>query len=178
MADQQTATKASTKAAAANPADLSGLSIDDLEALLKAAAAKKEELVQAEREPALEQAKALVTRYGFTAKELGISAGVGKASTGTGSKTMSHPLKSTKDGSKTGVWLAHPPAFIEAENCHTTYKAGSSVDAWLADPSDKAKKLSFLYALEKKYGGAPKPEQLGEVTAEEYTAYKKKKKAA
>ncbi|VVD68845.1 hypothetical protein PMO31116_00493 [Pandoraea morbifera] len=178
MADQQTAPKASNKAAAALPADLNGLSIDDLDALLKAAAAKKDELVQAEREPALEQAKALVARYGFTARELGIATGTTKATTGTGSKTMSHPLKSTKDGSKTGVWLAHPPAFIEAEGCNTTYKAGTSVDAWLADPSDKAKKLSFLYALEKKYGGAPKPEQLGEVTVEEYSAYKKKKKAA
>ena len=81
---------------------------------------------------------------------------------------MSKPLKS-KSG-ETGVWLAHPPKFLEAEGAFTTYKAGKSVDAWLVNPTDKTTKLNFLKKLSSREGKVPTKEQLGELTETEFKA--------
>ena len=82
---------------------------------------------------------------------------------------MTKPLKSTK-GEETGVWLAHPPKFLEAEGAFASYKAGKSVDAWLVTPADKKAKINFLKKLASREGKVPNKDQLGEITEAEFKA--------
>lgn len=129
--------------------------------------------LKSERPTALAAVLEQIKMFNFTADELELkTASTGKTSAATkvaGTRTMSKPLKSTK-GSETGVWLAHPPKFLEAEGAFTTYKAGKSIDAWLVTPSDKKAKASFLKRLSSHQGKAPTKEQLGEVTEAEFKA--------
>lgn len=129
--------------------------------------------LKAERPAALTEVLEQIKMFDFTADELGFKAGsTAKASTGAktaGTRTMSKPLKSTK-GDETGVWLAHPPKFLEAEGAFTAYKAGKSVDAWLVTPSDKKAKKNFLKKLASHQSKAPTKEQLGEITEAEFKA--------
>ena len=83
---------------------------------------------------------------------------------------MTKPLKSKDDIGLTGVWLAHPPKFLELEGAFTTYKSGKSVDAWLVNPTDKTIKLNFLKKLSSREGKVPTKEQLGEITEAEFKA--------
>jgi hypothetical protein len=116
-----------------------------------------------------------IKMFNFTPEELEIKvrskgkAAAGKNASAAGTRTMSKPLKSTK-GNDTGVWLAHPPKFLEAEGAFTTYKAGKSVDAWLVTPTDKKAKLNFLKKLSSHQGKVPTKEQLGEITEVEFKA--------
>ena len=80
---------------------------------------------------------------------------------------MNKPLKSTK-GEEVGVWLAHPPKFLEAEGCFTTYKSGKSVDEWLVNPTEKKAKINFLKKLSSREGKKPTKEQLGDITEAEF----------
>lgn len=128
--------------------------------------------LEAERPAALAAVKEQITLFNFTADELGFhSASATKGSTAskaTGTRTMSKPLKS-KTG-ETGVWLAHPPKFLETEGAFTAYKSGKSVDGWLADPADKKAKLNFLKKLSTREGKVPTKEQLGDITDAEFKA--------
>ena len=82
---------------------------------------------------------------------------------------MNKPLKSTKSD-ETGVWLAHPPKFLEAEGAFAAYKAGKVVDGWLVTPTDKKAKTNFLKKLASREGKVPTKEQLGEITEAEFKA--------
>nr|WP_313657994.1 hypothetical protein [Achromobacter ruhlandii] len=97
------------------------------------------------------------------------TARVGKAAKAaggeSGTRNVDKPIKSL-DGSQKGVWLAHPPKFLEAEGCFTTFKQGKSVDAWLVDASDDDKKANFLRKLAKATGQQPNKTQLGKVSEE------------
>lgn len=127
--------------------------------------------IQAERPSALTAVQEQIKLFNFTAEELGFKAGAAPRSAGpkaAGTRVMSKPLKS-KSG-ETGVWLAHPPKFLEAEGAFTTYKAGKSVDAWLVNPTDKTTKLNFLKKLSSREGKVPTKEQLGELTETEFKA--------
>lgn len=128
--------------------------------------------LKAERPAALAGVLEQIKMFNFTAEELELKAGSsGKNAAGkvAGTRTMSKPLKSTK-GAETGVWLAHPPKFLEAEGAFATYKAGKSVDAWLVTPTEKKAKLNFLKKLSSHQGKVPTKEQLGEITEAEFKA--------
>lgn len=126
--------------------------------------------LEAERPAALAGVLEQIKLFNFTAEELKLKSGsTGKTSKEAGTRTMSKPLKSTK-GAKTGVWLAHPPKFLEAEGAFTTYKSGKSVDAWLVTPTEKKAKLNFLKKLSSHQGKVPTKEQLGEITEAEFKA--------
>ena len=128
--------------------------------------------LKAERPAALAAVLEQIKMFNFTAEELELmvgSSGKTAAAKVAGTRTMSKPLKSTK-GNKTGVWLAHPPKFLEAEGAFTTYKAGKSVDAWLVTPSEKKAKLNFLKKLSSREGKKPTKEQLGDITEAEFQA--------
>lgn len=132
--------------------------------------------MEAERPAALENVLEQIKLFGFTSDDLGLrsapttrsstTASAGKVGT---TRTMSKPLKSTK-GDDAGVWLAHPPKFLEAEGCFTTYKGGKSIDAWLVTPADKKAKINFLKRLATREGKVPNKEQLGEITEAEFKA--------
>lgn len=131
--------------------------------------------IQAERPAALTAVQEQIKMFNFTAQELGFNASAtaknsagSKGGTG-GTRTMSKPLKSTK-GDETGVWLAHPPKFLEAEGCFTTYESGKSIDAWLVTPTEKKAKLNLLKKLSSRLGKKPTKEQLGEITEAEFKA--------
>ncbi|MBH9720556.1 hypothetical protein JAO10_09440 [Burkholderia contaminans] len=120
----------------------------------------------------LEAIKAVIHAEGFTADELGFHIPTaGKKAGGESGKTrvMSKPIKN-KDGSETGVWLAHPPKFLETEGCYTEFKAGKSIDAWLVNPADKKAKINFLKKLASRESKQPTKEQLGEITEAEFKA--------
>ncbi|MCA8457457.1 hypothetical protein LGN04_26480 [Burkholderia multivorans] len=120
----------------------------------------------------LEVVKEIIKHEGWTAAELGIHVPTAGRGAGTGDKqtrVMSKPLKN-KDGSETGVWLAHPPKFLDTEGCFTEYKAGKSIDAWLVNPADKKAKINFLKKLASRESKAPTKEQLGEITEAEFKA--------
>ena len=120
----------------------------------------------------LEAIKEVIHAEGFTADELGFhsaTAGKGKGDGETKSRVMGKPIKS-KDGSATGVWLAHPPKFLETEGCYTTYKSGEPVDAWLVNPADKKAKINFLKKLASRESKQPTEKQLGEITQAEFKA--------
>jgi len=129
--------------------------------------------LQAERPAALADVMEQIKLFNFTAAELGFKA-LSAADTSTAStkaastRVMSKPLKS-KSG-ELGVWLAHPPKFLEAEGCFTTYKSGKSVDGWLADPADKKAKATFLKRLSSRESKVPTKEQLGDITEAEFKA--------
>jgi hypothetical protein len=131
--------------------------------------------LKAERPAALAGVLEQIKMFNFTPEELEIKvrskgkAAAGKNASAVGTRTMSKPLKSTK-GDDTGVWLAHPPKFLEAEGAFTTYKAGKSVDAWLVTPSEKKAKNNFLKKLSSREGKKPTKEQLGEITEAEFQA--------
>lgn len=126
--------------------------------------------LKAERPAALAAVLEQIEMFSFTAEELKFKTGsTGKTAKEAGTRTMSKPLKSTK-GNKTGVWLAHPPKFLEAEGAFTTYKSGKSVDAWLVTPTEKKAKLNFLKKLSSHQGKVPTKEQLGEITEAEFKA--------
>ena len=129
--------------------------------------------LESERPTALTGVLEQIKMFNFTADELGFKAGSsGKASTGAkvaGTRTMSKPLKSTK-GDETGVWLAHPPKFLEAEGAFTAYESGKAVDAWLVTPTDSKAKLNFLKKLSSRLGKKPNKDQLGTITDAEFKA--------
>lgn len=126
--------------------------------------------LESERPAALAGVLEQIKMFNFTAEELKVgSSGKTAAAKEAGTRTMSKPLKSTK-GTKTGVWLAHPPKFLEAEGAFTTYKAGKPVDAWLVTPTEKKSKLNFLKKLSSHQGKVPTKEQLGEITEAEFKA--------
>lgn len=128
--------------------------------------------LESERPGALTGVLEQIKMFNFTADELGFKAAPAARSSAGGAgatRVLSKPLKSTK-GDKTGVWLAHPPKFLEAEGAFTTYKAGKSVDAWLVTPSDKKAKNNFLKKLSSHEGKKPTKEQLGEITEAEFQA--------
>ncbi|MBK1820515.1 hypothetical protein [Burkholderia orbicola] len=131
--------------------------------------------LEAERPAALEGVLEQIKMFNFTAYELGFhAASAAKASGGAkggsgATRSISKPLKSTK-GEETGVWLAHPPKFLEAEGAFATYKSGKPVDAWLVTPTDKKAKTNFLKKLASREGKVPSKEQLGEITEAEFKA--------
>ncbi|ALT77415.1 hypothetical protein [Paucibacter sp. KCTC 42545] len=131
--------------------------------------------LKAERPAALAGVLEQIKMFNFTPEELEIKirskgkAAAGKNASAGGTRTMSKPLKSTK-GAETGVWLAHPPKFLEAEGAFTTYKTGKSVDAWLVTPSEKKAKNNFLKKLSSREGKKPTKEQLGDITEAEFQA--------
>ena len=126
----------------------------------------------AERPAALTGVLEQIKLFSFTADELGFhSAPAARASSGPkagGTRVMSKPLKS-KTG-ETGVWLAHPPKFLEIEGAFNTYKSGKPVDGWLVNPTDKPTKLNFLKKLSSREGKVPTKEQLGDITEAEFKA--------
>lgn len=138
-----------------------------------------EELVaaqmEAERPAALTSVKEQIATFNFTAEELGFRAGsTPRAATGGkggagGTRNITKPLKSTK-GDETGVWLAHPPKFLEAEGCFTTYKSGKSIDGWLVNPADKKAKINFLKKLASREGKVPSKEQLHDISEADFKA--------
>lgn len=129
--------------------------------------------LEAERPSALVAVKEQISLYKFTAEELEIQAAPTPAASessparSSGTRVMNKPLKSTK-GEEVGVWLAHPPKFLEAEGCFTTYKSGKSVDEWLVNPTEKKSKLNFLKKLSSREGKKPTKEQLGDITEAEF----------
>lgn len=129
--------------------------------------------LQSERPAALAGVLEQIKLFGFTAAELGFKAAPGADTTpaapkAASTRVMSKPLKS-KTG-EPGVWLNHPPKFLEAEGAFTAYTSGKSVDAWLVDPTDKKAKINFLKKLASRLGKIPTKEQLGEITKEEFEA--------
>ncbi|WP_322038022.1 hypothetical protein [Burkholderia cenocepacia] len=130
--------------------------------------------MEAERPAALTAVLEQIKLFNFTAEELGLkveSAGKaagGKGAGAGGTRNITKPLKS-KSG-EVGVWLAHPPKFLETEGAFTTYKSGKSVDGWLADPVDKKAKLNFLRKLSSREGKVPTKDQLGDITEAEFKA--------
>ncbi|SFD52526.1 hypothetical protein [Paracidovorax konjaci] len=132
--------------------------------------------LEAERPAALASVQEQIKLFSFTADELGFQStpapratSSNKASSG-GTRVMTKPLKSMHDIGLNGVWLAHPPKFLELEGAFTTYKSGKSVDAWLVNPTDKVTKLNFLKKLSSREGKVPTKEQLGEITEAEFKA--------
>ena len=131
--------------------------------------------IESERPAALTAVQEQIKLFGFTANELGFkSIGAARTSTAsagsTGTRVMTKPLKSKNDIGVNGVWLAHPPKFLELEGAFTTYKSGKSVDAWLVNPTDKTTKLNFLKKLSSREGKVPTKEQLGDITEAEFKA--------
>ncbi len=131
--------------------------------------------IESERPAALTAVQEQIKLFGFTANELGFkSIGAAKTSTASagsaGTRVMTKPLKSKNDIGVNGVWLAHPPKFLELEGAFTTYKSGKSVDAWLVNPTDKTTKLNFLKKLSSREGKVPTKEQLGDITEAEFKA--------
>ena len=131
--------------------------------------------IESERPAALTAVQEQIKLFGFTANELGFkSIGAARTSTAsagsTGTRVMTKPLKSKNDIGVSGVWLAHPPKFLELEGAFTTYKSGKSVDAWLVNPTDKTTKLNFLKKLSSREGKVPTKEQLGDITEAEFKA--------
>ena len=129
--------------------------------------------IESERPAALKAVQEQIKLFSFTASELGLQATPTRTSPAAktvGTRTMTKPLKSKDDIGLTGVWLAHPPKFLELEGAFTTYKSGKSVDAWLVTPSEKAGKIKFLKKLEGSQGKAPTKEQLGSITEAEFKA--------
>ena len=129
--------------------------------------------MEAERPDALKAVQEQIKLFSFTASELGLQATPTRTSPAAktvGTRTMTKPLKSKDDIGLTGVWLAHPPKFLELEGAFTTYKSGKSVDAWLVNPTDKTIKLNFLKKLSSREGKVPTKEQLGEITEAEFKA--------
>lgn len=130
--------------------------------------------LQSERPAALAGVLEQIKMFNFTADELEFKAGSsgkaagGKGASAGGTRNMSKPLKS-KTG-ETGVWLAHPPKFLESEGAFTAYESGKSVDAWLVAPTDNTAKLNFLKKLSSRLGKKPTKEQLGEITEAEFKA--------
>ena len=130
--------------------------------------------MEAERPAALTAVREQIATFNFTADELGFKGGsAAKASTGGkgsagGTRNMSKPLKSQTG--EVGVWLAHPPKFLESEGAFTTYESGKSVDAWLVTPTDKPAKLNFLKKLSSRIGKKPTKDQLGDITEAEFKA--------
>ncbi|MBO7803472.1 H-NS family nucleoid-associated regulatory protein [Burkholderia pseudomallei] len=131
--------------------------------------------MEAERPAALQGVREQIKMFNFTAEELGFKAtAAAKASTGTkggsgATRNISKPLKSTKSD-ETGVWLAHPPKFLEAEGAFATYKSGKSIDAWLVDAKDKKAKINFLKKLASREGKVPSKEQLHDITEADFNA--------
>lgn len=127
--------------------------------------------LEAERPSALLAVKEQISLYKFTAEELEIQAAPAPAMSSparsSGTRVMNKPLKSTKS-EEVGVWLAHPPKFLEAEGCFTTYKSGKSVDEWLVNPTEKKAKINFLKKLSSREGKKPTKEQLGDITDAEF----------
>lgn len=126
--------------------------------------------LEAERPSALAAVKEQISLYKFTAEELELQAPApakSSPSKSSGTRVMSKPLKSIK-GDEVGVWLAHPPKFLEAEGCFTTYKSGKSVDAWLVNPAETKSKINFLKKLSSREGKKPTKEQLGDITEAEF----------
>ncbi|WP_079435059.1 MULTISPECIES: hypothetical protein [Betaproteobacteria] len=129
--------------------------------------------IESERPAALKAVQEQIKLFSFTASELGLQATPTRTSPAAktvGTRTMTKPLKSKDDIGLTGVWLAHPPKFLELEGAFTTYKSGKSVDAWLVNPTDKTIKLNFLKKLSSREGKVPTKEQLGEITEAEFKA--------
>ena len=129
--------------------------------------------IESERPAALKAVQEQIKLFSFTASELGLQATPTRTSAAaktSGTRTMTKPLKSKDDIGLTGVWLAHPPKFLELEGAFTTYKAGKSVDAWLVNPTDKTIKLNFLKKLSSREGKVPTKEQLGDITEAEFKA--------
>ena len=129
--------------------------------------------IESERPAALKAVQEQIKLFSFTASELRLQAGPTRTSPAaktSGTRTMTKPLKSKDDIGLTGVWLAHPPKFLELEGAFTTYKSGKSVDAWLVNPTDKTIKLNFLKKLSSREGKVPTKEQLGEITEAEFKA--------
>ncbi|WP_279211811.1 hypothetical protein [Delftia acidovorans] len=128
--------------------------------------------LKSERPAALTGVLEQIQLFNFTANELGFHAApAARASSGTkaaGTRVMSKPLKS-KAG-EPGVWLAHPPKFLETEGAFTAYKSGKSVDAWLVNPTDKVTKLNFLKKLASREGKVPTKDQLGDITEADFKA--------
>lgn len=131
--------------------------------------------LKAERPAALAAILEQVKLFNFTAEELGFHAAPSdKASAGgtSGSgatRNMSKPLRSTK-GDETGMWLAHPPKFLETEGAFAAYKPGKSIDAWLVNPADKKAKINFLKKLASREGKVPSKEQLHEISETDFKA--------
>lgn len=130
--------------------------------------------LEAERPAALTAVQEQIKLFSFTAEELGFQAAPvplapSSAPKAGGTRNITKPLKSTK-GDETGVWLAHPPKFLETEGCFTTYESGKSVDAWLVTPTESKAKLNFLKKLSSRLGKKPTKEQLGEITEAEFNA--------
>ncbi|PRZ48162.1 hypothetical protein [Paraburkholderia fungorum] len=116
------------------------------------------------KDEAIELLKAVVSAHHILPADLGFKATGRATSASTGSasgtaRNMGKPLKSKTDAATVGVWLAHPPKFLEAEGCFETYKAGKSVDDWLVNPSDEKAKENFLAKLQKLTGQAPSKTQ-------------------
>lgn len=136
-----------------------------------------EELVaaqmKAERPAALIAVREQIATFSFTAEELGFKsapqAAAGAKGSAGGTRNLNKPLKSTKS-EEVGVWLAHPPKFLEAEGAFTTYKSGKSIDAWLVNPSDKKAKINFLKKLSTREGKVPSKEQLHDITEADFKA--------
>ena len=129
--------------------------------------------IESERPAALKAVQEQIKLFSFTASELGLQAAPTRTTPSaktSGTRTMTKPLKSKDDIGLTGVWLAHPPKFLELEGAFTTYKAGKSVDAWLVNPTDKTIKLNFLKKLSSREGKVPTKEQLGDITEAEFKA--------
>ena len=129
--------------------------------------------LKADRPAALAEVVEQIKLFNFTAAELGFKASsagdtASAAPKATATRVMNKPLKS-KAG-EAGVWLAHPPKFLEAEGAFTAYTSGKIVDAWLAEPTDKKAKASFLKRLASRLGKVPTKEQLGDITKEEFEA--------
>ncbi|KMQ80318.1 hypothetical protein BPMI_01020 [Candidatus Burkholderia pumila] len=128
--------------------------------------------LEAERPAALEGVLEQIKMFNFTAEELGFRPAPAKASSGAKAATtrnISKPLKSTKSD-ETGVWLAHPPKFLETEGAFAAYKSGKSIDAWLIISADKKAKTNFLKKLASREGKKPTKEQLGDITEAEFQA--------
>ena len=129
--------------------------------------------IESERPAALKAVQEQIKLFSFTASELGLQAGPTRTSPAAktiGTRTMTKPLKSKDDIGLTGVWLAHPPKFLELEGAFTTYKSGKSVDAWLVTPSDKKTKVNFLKKLASREGKVPTKEQLHDITEADFKA--------
>lgn len=141
--------------------------IDEIQTKLKAVepAVTLEELFGAELQNMLKA-------EGYGATSTARAGKAAKAAGGeSGTRNVTKPIKSL-NGSQTGVWLAHPPKFLEAEGCFTTFKQGKSVDAWLVDPTDDDKKANFLRKLAKATGQQPNKTQLGKLTEEAFSGGK------
>ncbi len=149
--------------------------LDGLVKTVKEAKAKRKTAIEdiQKKLKAVEPAFTLQELFGDELKAILKAEGYGAVSTPRATKTaaggesgtrnVDKPIKSL-DGSQKSVWLAHPPKFLEAEGCFTTFKQGKSVDAWLVDASDDDKKANFLRKLAKATGQQPNKTQLGKVS--------------